>query len=339
MKTLIIGDMHWRDSLSYSEYIKDGRVSEKEKIISFILDASKDCENVVMLGDLFHSKNNSSETNRQVTAFLESFGDKEVYVINGNHCKKGDGQTAIDFLREVNKPNWHIITTTQDLMINGKKVTFLPFLVKSEIKAKDNLSAEKRIINSLQGGDILFHHFAVSDTEASHGVLTNTFDEVVLSKKKLEKKYSWIIGGHIHTPRQYGQTIVAGSVFTSEVGEMDKKIWKLDMGKMSIKSISLPGRPILKIENPKTEELDKIDEECIIKVVVTSKDVKIEEIKDRLKKFDAHILLEQYPNERKKIHIEDSAMDFSTENLLDIYAKEKGVDIKILMDGYNIIKT
>lgn len=337
-KILCIGDAHFKDNLSYSEYVKDARLGEKNDILNSIIKSSEDCGYVVFLGDQFQSKNNSSEVVREFVEFVEKFEDKEIYIINGNHEKRGDGKTAIDFMREVNKPNWHIITSIRDFTIEGKKVTFLPFLVKAELGTNDTETAAKDIIKVLTGGDILFHHFAVSDTEASHGISTNVFKEVVLPKKDLEKKYSWVIGGHIHTPKQYGATIVAGSIFTNEVGEKDKYVWKLDLEDMSVKKVALPGRHIHKIENPSIGDLSSIPKSDIIKVVMTNKELPIEEIKSYLKKFDSYIYIEQFPNERKKLHFDEGAVDFSIENLLKIYSQERGVDMGLLNKGFDLIK-
>ena len=73
MKILLIGDTHWKDNLSYADYISDGRVAEKKEILDFIIESSKDCDHIVFLGDFFNSKNNSSEVNRQAVEFLEKF--------------------------------------------------------------------------------------------------------------------------------------------------------------------------------------------------------------------------------------------------------------------------
>ena len=62
-KTLILGDLHLKNNLSYTEYISDGRVSEKKEILDFIIDQSEDCQHVVFLGDFFDAKNNSSQVN------------------------------------------------------------------------------------------------------------------------------------------------------------------------------------------------------------------------------------------------------------------------------------
>jgi len=56
-----------------------------------------------------------------------------------------------------------------------------------------------------------------------------------------------------------------------------------------------------------------------------------------LSKFDAYLLVEDYPNERKKVQIEKANFDFSIEALLKLYAEEKNVGYDQLLKGLEII--
>src|ERR1035437_694588 len=162
MKILCIGDLHFKDSLGYAEYIPDGRVSEKKEVLDFIVESAKDCDGVVLMGDNFNSKNNSSEVNRQFVEFIERFWDKEVYILSGNHEKRGDGKTAIDFLAEINKGNWYIFTDPGSVVIGTLKLDFLPYMLKSELGVETNEEAAKLMTKNLSGGDILFIHHMIS---------------------------------------------------------------------------------------------------------------------------------------------------------------------------------
>ena len=84
--------------------------------------------------------------------------------------------------------------------------------------------------------------------------------------------------------------------------------------------------------------LDKIPKSSIIKAVITSKEINLDEIRTALKKFDAYLLLEQYPSERTKMHFDEGALDFTIENLLKVYSEEKKVDLSVLLEGYSLIK-
>lgn len=333
----VIGDMHMKEDLGYADLFSDRRIPEKNKILDHIVDSLSDCNQIVFLGDQLNSKNNMSEVLKNFVSFVERFGNKEIYIISGNHEKKGDGTTAIDFMGEVNKPNWRIITKPCDEKIGKLSVTFLPYMNKYELGLDDNAEASKKIAKMLGGGDVLFHHHSVSGTKTESGMVTDFFNEPVLSKSVLEKKYKLIVGGHIHKYQKIGKTIVAGSVFTNEVNETSKYILKIGED-LKVSNIALPVRQIYGIKDPDVESLKKLSGGSIVKVVLTDKKIDKDEIEKELARFDAYVLLEQYPNERKKIYSDDGVIDFSIENLLGLYAKEKGIDSKLLIEAYEEIK-
>lgn len=340
MKILCIGDQHFKENLAYADYISDRRIGEKKEVLNLIVKSAEDCGHIVFMGDNFNSKNNSSETNREFVEFIEKFGDKEIYILSGNHEKKGDGKTAIDFLGEIKKKNWHIFTKPSSVEVEGLKLDFLPYMLNSELGVETHAEATEHIMGHLDGGGILFAHHAITGT-TWNGIKTEMFKEVVLPREALEKKYKLTIAGHVHDPQQVGSTIITGSVFTSEVGEKEKFIWKID-DKLNIEQIKLPCRPISKVILDQSDngffELIDLPSKSIVKVIVTDKSVLLDEVKEVLKRFDASLLIESYPSERKKANIEDGvAFDFSIEALLKLYAEEKGIDVNQLMSGLSII--
>jgi len=339
-KILVIGDLHLREKLGYADYIKNGRKKEGEQVLDHIIKESSDCDTVILLGDNFNARNNTSEVIKRFVAFLERFNDKDIYILSGNHEKNADGKTAIDFLREVNKPNWTIITN-EILIKNTEGMTFLPYMTKPELEAKDDAAGTKKLMTMLTSGKMLFLHHAISDSMAGV-VSTNIFNEIVLPKTGLEKKYQLIFGGHIHTPQvlKGDRTYIAGSIFNNEIGDTQKYVWKIDKTKLTVSQHKLPGRGIYKLENPSVADINKIAKKEIIKVVINDKKIKkdVAVIKKALEKFDAYLLLEQYPNERKKVHFEEGMLELDVEKLLDIYAKEKKIDRKALKVGWDLIK-
>lgn len=339
MKIGCIGDLHFKDNLSYADYISDRRVGEKKEVLDCIVNSFKNCDAVVILGDNFNSKNNTSETNRSFVEFIERFNDKEVFIIAGNHEKRGDGKSAIDFLGEIKKPNWHIFTRPGSFPLKNLKLDFLPFMSKSELGVENNIQSTEYVISHLDGGDILFTHHAISGTSFNGISVDNYIDkEILLPKKELENKYKLVVAGHIHDPKQYGRTVVTGSVFTDSVGELKKYVWIIN-DDFTLEPIALPGRPILKLENPTYKDLEELPNNCIVKVTLTDKSIDVEDLKSLLKKFDAWLIIENYPSERKKMHIEKgAAFDFSIDNLLKLYSQERKVDLSKLMKGMSLIK-
>lgn len=338
MNLLCCGDLHFREHLGYADYIADGRLSEKKEILDFIIEQGKDCQGVVMLGDQFHLKNNPSEVIREFVEFVEAFGDKEIYILAGNHEKHGNGKSAIDFMKEIKKPNWHVIT---DKIEEKDGLVFCPYFFKGEMGVNTLKGATAKVTKSLPDGRVLFIHHAISDIEFG-GINTNMLvREIVVSKSTLEKKYELVVAGHIHGPSKNEKIVMAGSIFNNELGESDKKIYKLSMGKeLKIKEIPLPGRAIVKMEDPTDADIKKIKKNSIVKVFLSKATERkgIIALKEKLApQCDAYIIVEKFKGEREKAHV-DSVMTMGIEDLLKIYAKEKKIPVDKLLNGFNLVK-
>jgi len=339
----IIGDMHFKDKLGYSEYILDGRDQEKKDILDFIVKTFSDCETIVFLGDQFNSKNNSSQVIKEFVQFVGRFSDKKVIMLAGNHEKKADGTSALDFMQKIEtKHNWKIVTNKYtELNVNGKRLHFLPYFHNAELGVSDNKKATEAITNMLTTSDVLFLHHAISSTVTSSGATADLFGEAVLSMPELDKKFKLTVGGHIHHPQKdsINNVIVAGSIFNNEVGETQKFIWKINEESLKVTGIELPGRGIYKLENPTKEDLEKVDTSSIVKVILTKRDKKfsIEDVRKKLERFDASLLVEQYNHQRKKVHFEEGMLEFNVKDLLKTYAKHKKINVKKLLDGFALI--
>ncbi len=332
-----IGDIHLKSALGYSDYVADRRILEKKEILDFIVNAFKDCDKIFFTGDLFNSRSNPPEIIREMVEFIERFEGKEIFIIGGNHEKISSGKSSLDFLREVKGKRWHIIT---EKMTTIGDVDFLPYLIKPELEAKTSKEATDNVMKQIKGNKILFTHFAISGTDTSSGAMTDLFDEVVLPEKELAKKYKLIVGGHIHKALHRENLIITGSIFTNEVGEIDKYIWKIDEKTLKVERIQLPGRSIYKVENPTAEDLEKVyPKNSIIKVILTEKKWDIKDLKEKLKIFDAYLIVENYPNERKQtIKTNEDVLNLSIEKLLELYATAKNVPKEKLLRAWEIVR-
>lgn len=333
---LVIGDLHFRDRLSYSDHID--RTKERDGILDFIVEQARDCDTVVSLGDVFDRRDPPAAVTRDAVRFFERFGDKKLYIISGNHDKKASGgTTALDFMKEIGNKHWQIFTEPHFEMSGFH---FLPHMYKGELGVQTNEEGADAVLSrlSLSSGayNILFHHHAVSDTFAN-GIDASTFNEVVLPKEKVESMYKLVIGGHIHSAGVYGRTVVTGSVFNADMGETGKSIFKIDEKTLKVEEIKLPGRGIHKLVNPTDLQIDAIPCYNIVKVIITDPEFDIDHVKEKLKNHDAHLIVEQYPRKREKVHFEDGAMDLDVNNLIKIYAEAKKVDINLLKKGLELI--
>lgn len=335
-KILIIGDAHIKANLSYSDYVEDGRKQEEAEIFDFIVKQSNDCQSVVFLGDNLNSKNNSAEVIRKFTEFVERFENKTLYLLSGNHDKFPSGESAFDYLKEIKNKNWHIITNKIKKI---DKFIFCPYHTKQELNCKTNEDAAKKLTKILPDNDILFIHHAIAGSKSKETPVS-IFDEIILGKEKLEKKYKKVFGGHIHTPQINGNIIVAGSLFANEINEKEKFIWKIDLDTFEIEQIKLPGRAIIGIENPNVADLDKLVKNSIVKITITNKAKKkdIDKLKNKLEEFDAGILVENIAAERKKLHTDKNIIDFDVEGLLKLYCESKKIDLQPILNAFNLIK-
>lgn len=343
-KILVVGDLHLKTARGYADVIADRREPEEKEILDFIVNQSEGCDHVVFLGDELNSKNNPSEVVRKFTAFLERFENQTIWITVGNHNKSADGTTALDYLKEIKNKKWHIITNTVE---EFEDLVFVPYFSKAELEEETSAGATKGIMKSLSSCSakgILFCHLSISGSATNSGAMTDLFDEIVLPRKKVEEMYKLVFAGHIHNPEKRDNIIVAGSIFNDEVGELRKYLWKVDK-EYNVEQIPLPGRSIYKIENPTFEELVLIPvQNTIVKAVFTQKtsDDKMEKIKEQLRKFDAYMLLEQYPKERRQFsEIKGAAniLDLDMPSLLKIYADQNKKDYEKLLRGWQLIQS
>ena len=68
----IVPDIHFRENLSYSDYIKDNRLKEESEVLDFIIESFEDCQKIVFVGDVFNNVNPSSSVIKKATNFIDS---------------------------------------------------------------------------------------------------------------------------------------------------------------------------------------------------------------------------------------------------------------------------
>jgi DNA repair exonuclease SbcCD nuclease subunit len=336
-KALVIGDLHFKDRRGYADYIEDGRNSEEEEVYNALVTLSEDCDTVIMLGDQLNAKNNTTGVVTRFTNFIERFKDKKLYIIAGNHEKWANGKCALDYLSEIGNKHWTVITR-EVRVIDG--MVFCPYFSREELGCETAEEATQKLVKSLPKGDFFFSHLAVSGA-TSRLMQVDLFNEPILPIEALAK-YKKSFFGHIHEPQQLSENIIGtGSVFTDEVGEIEKFAYTVNQFGL-VEKHKLPVRPIYNVTNPTLEELEKLRKLSIVKAVFVEKvNSNLERIKDKLKDFDAMIVLEQYPTERRKIAFTEgkNILSLSVEELLDIYAKQNKIETDTLLKGWNIIKT
>jgi DNA repair exonuclease SbcCD nuclease subunit len=336
MKVLVAGDQHFKLDLPYGTSFPDGRRAEWDSVKAAIHSYAEECEEIVLMGDNLDKRHNNSKVIDEFITFLKGFGEKPVHILLGNHERFGLS-TALDFLKNVEFPTWNVYTNITVGSIGGRAITFVPYLTPAMVGAIDHEEGVKKAMKLLPGGDVAFCHQGITGAK-THGTMVDLFNEIVLPKEALEKKYGRILTGHIHTQQKLSEkTHLTGSIFTAEVGEPNKSVWILDTEDLSLKECPLPVRGIYGVENPTMKE--KIPKVSIVKCTITDKKINVEAVKEWLSTFDAHLLIEKYSKERKKVHFEEgSALDLSVDNLLTVYSEVRKVDLPSLKAGFDLIR-
>lgn len=345
MKILIVGDQHFRYQLPYASALSDGRRGEWEAVKEKIKESAKDCEVVVLMGDNFNSKHNHSAVNTEFIQFLHGFGDKEVYMIAGNHERFGL-ETAIDFIEEMKRPNWHVYTNpTLDVFKNSDiSVQFIPYMTPGSIDTINVEDATKKVMGMISPAKYCFHHHIVESTEWGAGD-SSIVNEIVLPKE-IEAKYELVFGGHIHQPSKVTDKVyVTGNIFTNEVGEHTKSIFKLDTDTNTIEDIPLPVRGIYKVDITSTTQSipSTIPNNSIVKVTVLDRALQgegVETLRKQCERFDSYVLVEQYSKKRTKIKLSEAdGLDFSIDSLLKVYADVKKVPLSNLTAAMALLES
>lgn len=339
MKILIVGDQHFKLDLPYSSYFEDRRKGEWNDVKNKIHEVAERCDAAVLMGDNLNSRHNNSAVIEEFVSFLKGFGDKELHILAGNHERFGE-KTAIDFLKRIENPNWHVYTEpTRWYPVGYIQMMFVPYLTPAMVGAKDKEEGVVKALEILKPADIAFLHQGITGASV-HGQVVDLFNEIVLPQENLEAMYGRIFTGHIHGSQELSEkTTLTGSMFTAEVGEEKKYVFVYDTDTKLTEKIELPERGVYKVTLPgDILKMEKIPKNSIVKCYITDKQVSVEEIKALLQSFDAYVIIEQYPNERQKIQIDGGALDLSLDNVLKLYAEAKNIPLQSLLSGFELIK-
>lgn len=343
MKILVVGDQHFRYELPYASAFKDGRRGEWEAVKSTIHDTAIGCEAVVLIGDNFNARHNHSSVIREFIDFLNGFGGKEVHILVGNHERYGPA-TALDFLNSVKHSNWFIYDKPTLAKVAGQEAMMIPYMTPALLDVETIEDGVKKVVGMFpkSAWPLAFAHHAVEGVRA-HGRLMEHLNEIVLPKETMEQHFAHIFAGHIHEKQNlFPSVYITGNIFTHEVGEHEKSIWTYEsVGNIDveIKEIPLPVRGIYKVDWDKDalSIYGGIPESSIVKCYVTTRGTDIDLVRKTLERFDASIIIEQYPSERTKMHFEDGVLDLSVDNMLKQYAEAKNLPYADLEEGFDLI--
>jgi DNA repair exonuclease SbcCD nuclease subunit len=303
-----------------------------------IHETAEACDAVVLLGDNFNQRHNHSSVIKEFVEFLNGFGDKEINILVGNHERFGTA-TALDFLKEMKKPNWIVHNKPSYIEIAGVDAVMVPYMTPALMGVETREEAINEICSLFPIGDfdLLFAHHAITGSKLRE-LPVEMLNEIVLPGDIVSKNFNHTFAGHIHEPQNMGNIQMTGNIFTQEMGEHEKFIYTYDTLSHSVEEVKLPVRGIYKIIWEELKNTDDIPKDSIVKCYVTNRDTDLEVVRAMMTTFDASIIIEQYPSERAKIHFEDGGLDLSVESLLRLYSEAKGLPYEEIKDGYELIK-
>lgn len=346
MKVLIVGDPHFRHQLPYSTALPDGRASEWAGVKEQLAKMAAECDEVILMGDNFNSKHNHSSVNREFVEFLHTLGEKPVHMLVGNHERYGH-ETALDFIAEMKKPNWHVYNDIEKVSVGGKSAVMLPFMTPGVLWAKDLEEAQEILTTKLKEigeADYLFHHHVAEGTLWSQTSETTDLHEVYVPQECIDL-YQLVVGGHIHK-RQWvsDKVLVTGNLFTNEVGEEDKAVYILNTEDNKAEEKKVNVRGIYKVEVRSDTSFDDIPDNAIVKAVVVDPELQGEGVNklrnETLTRFDAFVVVEQYPRKRQKIQISEAGgLDLTLENLIKVYSEARKIPHTDLKAGLELLET
>ena len=339
-KLLLVGDMHHMENYGHADKFPDRRLDERKGIEDAIVKASEGCDGVVLMGDIFNSRNNTSVTIRHFTEFLERFACT-VYLISGNHSSDAAGNTAIDYLLEIKGKNWVVFPTKVSTVEfeDGTKFTLVPYQRPSWHQGIENTEqlVEAVLSQIPEGNDFVAIHHCLQGTKTESGQSVDEFHEAIFPTDRLLAKSKRVFGSHIHLAQRKGDNVfVVGAVMNNDVGEdKDKRVIVYDTVADTVESITLPGRKLTKLVNPAEAEIDAVTEKYpdgypgLIRIV-SEKEMKVPE------GLAEAVVFQHMPKDERRKSSED-VTDYSMESLLATYAKARSIDLDELMAGYKLI--
>ena len=112
---------------------------------------------------------------------------------------------------------------------------------------------------------------------------------------------------------------------------------------IKIEKIKLPGRPIVKLNDPTEKEIEELDKNTIVKIILnkkisSGKKESLIELTKKQVKNGGMIVIDQTSRTKKRDDYSGSIIDITIDNLLEIYSKEREVELIKLKEGFELIR-
>jgi len=249
MKILIIGDTHFHNwSIPQLNWYQEDFLT---KILPDVVKTNKP-DVIVFLGDMFESK---SHVDKKVLGLVFSSFDtiskmvSRTYIVVGNHDYYSFTEgPAIDFLSAFKNV---VIVKEPTVINNSVPIGFLPW--------KPTFSKQE-INDIVSRAEIIFSHLDLKEVPYNPNI-KSIFPKNGLELSMFEGKR--VFNGHYHSPQEYDNVIIVGSITQMEVSEIGqkKRLIFYNTATKEVKQINLPHPSFVLVEDPneynrKVEEND-----------------------------------------------------------------------------------
>jgi predicted phosphodiesterase len=343
-RILLVGDMHLKTSYGHADLFADRRREERLEIEEAIVSLSGTCDWTVLLGDVLNGRENHPSVLTRLSELKARMGN--VLIISGNHEAYQDGTGALDvFEKEAGKTQSEVLFAIREpatyRLVDRKTGNYVavhavPYMYRQETLCDTNEAASDWIMGKLHGhADLLVCHHSIAGTVNSYGIGPEMMNEPILDQKKLEDVADFVVGGHVHDPydARSGRTFVAGAVMNEAFGEdKPRRVLILDTETKKVTSVPLPGRRLAKLTDPTEEQLKEWSREGAAVKVVLSKDAP-----EMPSWFSPECLLVERV-EKAETALSEGNYDMTVPSLLAAYSEERGVDMKVLERGLQLIE-
>lgn len=261
MKVLLTADLHLHNHKAFATYGEDGissRLRDGLSVLKEITQQAKECDAVVIAGDIFHvSPPPPVVFNLVYDAFAELANSvMTILVVAGNHdlpCKNFRDERDIPFLKFQEGLNngcdttkFHVLNSlSKPVKIWGRDPPYEELFVQGCSHAVEEGVSKALLTRS--PADLTILHQEVQGASVGKYVFESGVDPKMFTDPR-----EWIVIGHIHRPQRISdRVLIPGAPLHIDFGDSgDRGFWILDTGKETLEMVKTTFPRFVTVCNP-----------------------------------------------------------------------------------------
>lgn len=188
MRVAILSDTHFGTRKGNETFLNSQLKFFREQFIPHL--KREGIKTILHLGDFFDNRVhiNSKVLNAVIELLGTDMKDFEIYILVGNHDSYFESTIEVNSIEPLSLfPHVHIIKTINQIQLQDRKITMVPWIVKNEEAIAQ--------MESLPPSDICVGHFEM----ASFDMFRNKICEHGISFEYFANRYPLTFSGHFHT--------------------------------------------------------------------------------------------------------------------------------------------